>query len=398
MIRISLLAWSLAALALGAGAIGYAATGEQESQRSEPGPSLSPRGLAPDSVIDAGLPDLVVPMPQGEELTASLLAAGAGGLDAALADGAAGNSSPVAGRPLRLWFGPALTSGARRLDRVEFRPSLDRTVIIARVGDDFVAREVAEIVDETPVRIRLNGSSDVRAEFAKAKLPQALTNQLTAKIGKQRFSTIDLIVAHEQAGAAGDYGAPLYLGLHLQNGAVQRWLNVNGELRPLGMASPASGLIMPVSGRVTSLPGMRLHPILRYLRWHRGTDLSAPAGTPVRAALGGRVVHAGWRGGYGRAVKLSHPDGSETLYAHLQAIEAQVGARVAQGDIVGTVGASGLATGPHLHFEWSRGGEALRPSFSSGDHPNQEALSRELLADLQSVLTAPFRLPPQRRS
>jgi murein DD-endopeptidase MepM/ murein hydrolase activator NlpD len=110
------------------------------------------------------------------------------------------------------------------------------------------------------------------------------------------------------------------------------------------------------------------------------------------------VVEAGWQGGYGRAVRLLHRDGSTTLYAHLSALDVALGELVAQGAVIGRVGATGLATGPHLHFEWRRGGETLRPQFAASIAPGAAATTPEQQATLRKLLSAPFRLPPDRRS
>jgi murein DD-endopeptidase MepM/ murein hydrolase activator NlpD len=96
----------------------------------------------------------------------------------------------------------------------------------------------------------------------------------------------------------------------------------------------------------------RMHPILRYVRPHQGVDYVARSGTPVSAIGDGLVVQAGWAGGYGRLVELRHPGGYSSRYGHLSRFgKIRNGARVAQGQVIGYVGMTGLATGPHLHFE-----------------------------------------------
>ena len=98
----------------------------------------------------------------------------------------------------------------------------------------------------------------------------------------------------------------------------------------------------------------RLHPILNRIRGHMGTDYAAPSGTPVHAAGDGRVSFEGRRGGFGNAVMLTHSPSVATLYGHLSrfASNLRVGLRVQQGDVIGYVGMTGLATGPHLHYEY----------------------------------------------
>ena len=96
---------------------------------------------------------------------------------------------------------------------------------------------------------------------------------------------------------------------------------------------------------------MRFHPILQTLRAHRGVDYGAPTGTPVRSVADGVVEFAGWQNGYGNVIKVQHGNSRETLYAHLSRIDVKNGQSVEQGQAVGAVGATGWATGPHLHFE-----------------------------------------------
>ena len=95
--------------------------------------------------------------------------------------------------------------------------------------------------------------------------------------------------------------------------------------------------------------------------WHQGIDLSAPKGTPVWATADGRVVMAERDGAYGRTVLVDHGNGYATRYAHLKRIKVSPGERVRRGDTLGTVGASGRASGSHLHYEVRRGGTPVDP-------------------------------------
>ena len=107
----------------------------------------------------------------------------------------------------------------------------------------------------------------------------------------------------------------------------------------------------------------RKHPILGYKRPHLGTDYAAPRHTPIRAAGKGRVIFAGTKGGYGKTVIIQHENGYKTLYAHMQKIDRRIrtGVNVAQGKQIGTVGSTGLSTGPHLHFGLYKNGSAVNP-------------------------------------
>ena len=134
------------------------------------------------------------------------------------------------------------------------------------------------------------------------------------------------------------------------------WVNADG----VG-GENSQGMRMPVSGRVTSSFGSRFHPILGYQRFHAGLDLAATYGSPITAAADGRVVSAGWHGGYGRLVAVMHGGGIETLYGHMSQIAARPGEMVRQGQVIGYVGSSGLSTGPHLQYEVLKNGRPVNP-------------------------------------
>lgn len=123
----------------------------------------------------------------------------------------------------------------------------------------------------------------------------------------------------------------------------------------------------------------RHHPILNRIRGHMGTDYAAPTGTPVRAASDGRISFKGRKGGYGNALMVAHTRGVSTLYGHLSryAKGIHTGAHVRQGEIIGYVGMTGLATGPHLHYEYLQNGVHKDPQ--KVQLPMAEPLTAELL-------------------
>ena len=116
-------------------------------------------------------------------------------------------------------------------------------------------------------------------------------------------------------------------------------------------------------GEITSPFGMRFHPILHYARMHTGVDWAAPIGTPIYAAGNGTIIKAGWDGGYGRRVEIQHANGYVTAYNHMSGFGRGVaeGAHILQGQTVGYLGDSGLATGPHLHYEVIINGNFVDP-------------------------------------
>lgn len=116
--------------------------------------------------------------------------------------------------------------------------------------------------------------------------------------------------------------------------------------------------------RVTSgFSFRRVHPVLKTARAHRGVDYGAPSGAPVLSVASGTVVRAGWTGGGGNSVYLKHDNGYETRYLHFSRIAPglRAGMRVAQGELIGYVGSTGLSTGPHLHYELLKGGVHVNP-------------------------------------
>jgi murein DD-endopeptidase MepM/ murein hydrolase activator NlpD len=123
---------------------------------------------------------------------------------------------------------------------------------------------------------------------------------------------------------------------------------------PVAPAAPALG--WPVHGTIISGFGA-----VRGRRRHEGIDIKVPRGTVIRAAEAGLVIESRWRRGYGNVVSIEHGDGLRTVYAHMAQVWVRVGARVERGDAIATVGATGNATTPHLHFEVHRGGRLRDP-------------------------------------
>lgn len=131
---------------------------------------------------------------------------------------------------------------------------------------------------------------------------------------------------------------------------------------PHGPAAPAPPPSSPGSALLlTSGFGARADPFTHAPSFHGGVDLKGAEGAPIYAARGGTVIGAGARGGYGQAVEIAHDDGTRALYAHASALEVKAGQRVEAGALLGAVGQTGRATGPHLHFEVRAGGQPVDP-------------------------------------
>lgn len=174
-----------------------------------------------------------------------------------------------------------------------------------------------------------------------------------------------------------------YSAMWFQEGASKgSYFDLNGQ------SKQRSFLSSPMEfSRVTSGFTMRLHPILNTWRQHKGVDYGAPTGTPVRTVAEGVVDFAGWQNGYGNVVSVKHAGEKSTLYAHLSRINVKVGQKVGQGDHVGAVGATGWATGPHLHFEFKVKGEHQDPLIlaKSGDTIAISSAARAQFAQLSEV-------------
>jgi murein DD-endopeptidase MepM/ murein hydrolase activator NlpD len=136
---------------------------------------------------------------------------------------------------------------------------------------------------------------------------------------------------------------------------------------------------------ITSKFGGRIHPVLGYQKAHQGVDYGAPTGTPVWAVGDATVVSAGWSGGCGKAVTLRHRNGFDTVYCHLSAIAVHAGSHVAQKQLIGAVGQTGLATGPHLHYAVKRGGAYVNPL--SLKVPREAPIAPEHKADFDAKVT-----------
>ncbi|MDP2373034.1 M23 family metallopeptidase [Reyranella sp.] len=173
-----------------------------------------------------------------------------------------------------------------------------------------------------------------------------------------------------------------------------------GFYSPQGESVVRSFLRTPMdASRITSRFGMRQHPILGFSALHAGVDFAAPTGTPILAAGAGKVVAAGRNGGYGLYVKLQHTKDIATAYAHMSRMGPGIkpGVSVRQGQVIGFVGSTGMSTGPHLHYEFHRGGRqvnplaqkfAMRGAVGGKDLPRFRALTRQYLSLLKNAPVA----------
>lgn len=158
--------------------------------------------------------------------------------------------------------------------------------------------------------------------------------------------------------------------------------------------------------RVTSGFAMRFHPIFNQWRAHRGVDYGGPVGAPVRTVADGKVEFAGVQNGYGNVVIVDHGKGQTTLYAHLSRIDVKPGQMITRGQYVGALGATGWATGPHLHFEFRQNGEHKDPleiarnaqgvELSAAARADFDRMARTMRTQLAAVAASPATLTAAR--
>lgn len=264
---------------------------------------------------------------------------------------------------------------ARPLDALSFRARFDLRLEVARTGGALVLKQVPIAVDETPLRIQGQVGSSLYRSARAAGVParivegyiRALSTQLSVPSGLGSSDRFDIIIEHRRA-ATGETetGQLLFAGLDRSSGRDLQLMPWASEGRTQwfeasGVGKETGGFVQPVPGAISSNFGLRMHPILRYARMHRGVDFRAAHGTPILAATDGRVSFAGWAGGYGRQVRIGHAGGLTTSYSHMSRISVAPGQSVRRGQVIGTVGSTGLSTGPHLHYEVYRNGVAVNP-------------------------------------
>ncbi len=237
--------------------------------------------------------------------------------------------------------------------------------------------------DDTPppVRVRKNLPSAYNAIYRAAYsygMSQAMTKQLVKLLAadvdfKSRISPTDrLEVFFSQPGeddTISEESEVLYVKASFGGTArtLYRYATKDGTIDYFdenGRSAKQFLIRNPLpNGRFRSGFGMRRHPILKYRKMHTGVDWAAPRGTPIIASGNGRVVKAGWSGGYGRQTIIRHSNGYTTSYSHQSRIARGIapGARVRQGQVIGYVGSTGLSTGNHLHYELIVNGRKVDP-------------------------------------
>lgn len=204
--------------------------------------------------------------------------------------------------------------------------------------------------------------SSISAGYANGELkPADIANQVEAMFMELLIESMEQSVEAEDGLYGDSASSEIYRGLFRQELASALSADLETPLRyqleeAISRAASEAGdgnslELLPVEGRITSVPGWREDPITGGRRFHRGTDIAAPEGTPVRATETGKVVESGVRGTFGNTVVVETTNGRRLLHAHNQINTVSVGDIVRAGDVIALVGTTGRSTGPHVHFE-----------------------------------------------
>jgi murein DD-endopeptidase MepM/ murein hydrolase activator NlpD len=324
--------------------------------------------------------DLVATLGEGDGFARVLERAGVGGGEAQRVAGMVAGVTELSaikpGTAIRVTLGRRPNRNmARPIDALDFRARFDLALSLRRDGGTLVLHKIPIAVDHTPLRIQGQvGDSLYRSARAAGAPPRAIETYIRAIAAKLSLDDVsggaryDIIVERARA-ATGEVetGRLLYAGLERGGRRTQllQW-TAGGRtewFEASGVGQKRAGLGRPVNAaRMTSGFGMRFHPLLGYTRMHQGIDYAAAYGSAIYAVSDGIVSYAGRHGGHGNYVRLSHAGGLGTGYAHMSRILVSGGTRVAQGQVIGYVGSTGLSTGPHLHFETYRGGAVVNPA------------------------------------
>jgi len=263
-----------------------------------------------------------------------------------------------------------LTHADREVKALTRKVSETKTLEVVREPSGFAATMV-----ENPVETRVRtATATIESSLFQAAAAADISDIVALKLANVFAWDIDFVLdiregdqftaVYEQIYQDGKYlrDGEVLAAQFVNNGRIYRAVRFVDEAGTVGYYTPdgkpmrKAFLRAPLEfTRVSSVFNPhRLHPILNLIRGHMGTDYAAPIGTPVHAAGDGRVAFEGQRGGYGNAVMLTHSNNVSTLYGHMSrfAKNIHLGSHVSQGEIIGYVGMTGLATGPHLHYEY----------------------------------------------
>jgi murein DD-endopeptidase MepM/ murein hydrolase activator NlpD len=276
----------------------------------------------------------------------------------------------------------ALRRDGDTIDELRLSPDLQRDIVLKRNPDGgyAVATNPRNLL-HVPVRVAGNINSSLFEIASNAGVPQTVLAELirvfSYDVDFQReiqpgdsFEIMYEQLIENESGKLAGAGDLVYAALTLSGHEMKlyRFAPLGGTAdfySPAGASNKKALLRTPVDGaRISSTFGMRHHPILGYTAMHKGVDFAVPKGTPIMASGDATVVNAGRNGSYGNMVVLRHEGGYSTAYAHMSRVAKGMkpGVRVHQGDVIGYVGATGRATGPHLHYEVRLNDHAINPA------------------------------------
>ena len=247
-------------------------------------------------------------------------------------------------------------SGAGDIGEASRRRSLLEQV--ASHDTDLIDQLRALKEDQAAAQAQAQNARDVAASRKKA-VDDKLSSLRTAQAQQARLAAaLDARIKefHREADLVAAEEAQL-VALLQQTEAAERASRGGAPAIDTSGRVSGAGVIWPINGRVTSEFGPR------WGRMHYGIDIGAGTGTPIRAAKAGKVVQAGWMGGYGNAIVIDHGGGFSTLYGHQSRLGSSNGQSVSQGQVIGYVGSTGNSTGPHLHFETRVSGSPRNPRY-----------------------------------
>ena len=274
-------------------------------------------------------------------------------------------------------FGLHFTDGI--LDHLTFKPNVEKTIFVDRVGDNYTAREItAEFKYET-IAVSSEISNSLYVDATRLGAPDKVVAQFANiyeySVDFQRDiqpgDKFELFfeVARDHKGDIIKAGDLLYTSFSPRGKKTDYYLYKDSQGREnfydaKGKTAKRKLRATPINGaRLSSSFGRRKHPILGYRKMHAGVDFAAPRGTPILAAGSGTVERANRYGGYGNYIRIRHTDGYKTAYAHLKSFARGVkaGKYVKQDQVIGYVGTTGRSTGPHLHYEVIHNGKKINP-------------------------------------
>ena len=290
-----------------------------------------------------------------------------------------------------------------RVRRFEYEIDNDRRLVVSRASLDDAPRFISTIeripkqIDVVAVEGEINRDTNSLAESLdkageRIELALGMADVFSGEIDfnsdlqpGDRYRV--LVERHTREGKLSGYG-PILAAEFVNDGRTLKairftpeggaaaYYDENGRsLKRFFLKSP-----LKFEPRITSrFSSSRKHPILGYARAHNGVDYYAPMGAPVNSVAPGVVTLAGWTNGGGRTVKVRHPNGYETEYLHLSSIAVRSGQRISQGDLVGRVGKTGLATGVHLHYGLKKNGRYVNPVIEHRNMPPGEPVPAQFV-------------------